>query len=377
MKKKINKYKICTVVGTRPEIIRLSVILKKFDNDFDHTLIHTGQNFDNELSKIFFDDLDLKLPKYQIKSFSGNAIGTISKALLEVDKILNKINPDAFFVLGDTNSALTSICAKKRKIPIFHYEAGNRSFDQRVPEEANRKIVDAISDINLTYSHLSKLNLLNEGMMSNRVINVGSPMQEVLDFYENKITQSNILTKMKLKSKQYFLLSSHREENIEDNSRYKNIHKIISYLSSKYKIPIIVSTHPRLRKKLKNKSNKKIVFHKPFSFTDYVKLQKEAKLVISDSGTINEESSILKFNAINLREAHERPESEENCVTIMSGTNLKNFANAIRYFEKQKNKLDNKFIKSYSKKNVSSAIIKLIISYINFIKQNNYKQNII
>ncbi len=377
MKKKINKYKLCTVVGTRPEIIRLSLILKKFDNEFDHTLIHTGQNFDNELSKIFFDDLNLKLPKYQIKSFSGNAMGTISKALLEVDKILNKINPDAFFVLGDTNSALTSICAKKRKIPIFHYEAGNRSFDQRVPEESNRKIVDAISDINLTYSHLSKLNLLKEGMMSNRVINVGSPMQEVLDFYENKISQSNILTKMKLKSNQYFLLSSHREENIEDKSRYKNIHKIISYLSGKYKIPIIVSTHPRLRKKLKNKGNKKIVFHKPFSFTDYVKLQKEAKLVISDSGTINEESSILKFNAINLREAHERPESEENCVTIMSGTNLKNFVNALRYFEKQKNKLDNKFIKSYSKKNVSSSITKIIISYINFIKQNNYKQNII
>ena len=181
----------------------------------------------------------------------------------------------------------------------------------------------------------------------------------------------------KLKSNQYFLLSSHREENIEDKGRYKNIHKIINYLSSKYKIPIIVSTHPRLRKKLKNKSNKKIIFHKPFSFTDYVKLQKEAKLVISDSGTINEESSILKFNAINLREAHERPESEENCVTIMSGTNLKNFVNALRYFEKQKNKLDNKFIKSYSKKNISSAIIKIIISYINFIKQNNYKQNII
>ena len=377
MKKKINKYKLCTVVGTRPEIIRLSVILKKFDNEFDHTLIHTGQNFDNELSKIFFDDLNLKLPKYQIKSFSGNAMGTISKALLEVDKILNKINPDAFFVLGDTNSALTSICAKKRKIPIFHYEAGNRSFDQRVPEEVNRKIVDAISDMNLTYSHLSKLNLLNEGMMSNRVINVGSPMQEVLDFYENKITQSNILLKMKLKSNQYFLLSSHREENIEDKSRYKNIHKIINYLSSKYKIPIIVSTHPRLRKKLKNRSNKKIIFHKPFSFTDYVKLQKEAKLVISDSGTINEESSILKFNAINLRESHERPESEENCVTIMSGTNLKNFVNALRYFEKQKNKLDDKFIKSYSKKNISSAIIKIIISYINFVKQNNYKQNII
>ncbi len=376
MKKKIKKYKLCTVVGTRPELIRLSVILKKFDNEFDHTLIHTGQNFDNELSKIFFEDLSLKLPKFQIKSFSGNSIGTISKAILEVDKILNKINPDAFFVLGDTNSALTSICAKKRKIPIFHYEAGNRSFDQRVPEEINRKIVDAISDINLTYSHLSKLNLLNEGMMTNRVINVGSPMQEVLDFYENKITKSNILSKMKLKSKQYFLLSSHREENIEDNSRYKNIHKIIDYLSSKYKIPIIVSTHPRLRRKLKNKSNKKIIFHKPFSFTDYIKLQKEAKVVISDSGTINEESSILKFNAINLREAHERPEAEENCVTIMSGTNLKNFVNALRYFEKQKNKLDNKFIESYSKKNVSSAIIKIIISYINFIKQNNYKQNI-
>lgn len=377
MIKKTQKYKICTVVGTRPELIRLSVILKKFDKEFDHTLIHTGQNFDKELSKIFFKDLNLRLPKFQLKSFSGNAIGTISKAILEVDKILSKIKPDAFFVLGDTNSSLTSICAKKRKIPIFHYEAGNRSFDQRVPEEVNRKIVDAISDINLTYSHLSKLNLLNEGMMSNRVINVGSPMQEVLNFYEKKIINSNILSKMKLKPNQYFLFSTHRDENIEDEDRYRNIHNILNYLSINYNLPIIISTHPRLRKKLKHKNSKNIIFHKPFSFTDYTKLQKEAKLVVSDSGTINEEASILKFNAINLREAHERPESEENCVTIMTGTNLKNFINALKYFENETNKKDNKFISSYSIKNVSSTITKIIIGYINFVNQNNYKKNIL
>ena len=376
MKKKIKKYKLCTVVGTRPEIIRLSVILKKFDKEFDHTLIHTGQNFDHELSKIFFEDLNLKLPKFQINSFSGNSIGTISKAMIKVDEILNKIKPDAFFILGDTNSALTAICAKKRKIPIFHYEAGNRSFDQRVPEEANRKIVDVIADINLTYSHLSKLNLINEGMQSNRVINIGSPMKEVLDFYKKKINNSNILTSMKLKSKKYFLISAHREENIEDLERYKNIHMIIGYLQSTYRIPIVITTHPRLRKKLKKSNKKNIIFHKPFSFTDYIKLQKEAKIVISDSGTINEEASILKFDAINLREAHERPEADENCVTIMTGTNLNNLMNAIKYFENKSSKEEDTYIPSYEKNNVSSTITKLIISYINFVKQNNYKQNI-
>ncbi len=376
MKKKIKKYKLCTVVGTRPEIIRLSVILKKFDKEFEHTLIHTGQNFDHELSKIFFEDLNLKLPKFQINSFSGNSIGTISKAMIKVDEILNKIKPDAFFILGDTNSALTAICAKKRKIPIFHYEAGNRSFDQRVPEEANRKIVDVIADINFTYSHLSKLNLINEGMLSNRVINIGSPMKEVLDFYKNKINNSNILTSMKLKSKNYFLISAHREENIEDLDRYKNIHVIIEYLQSTYRIPIVISTHPRLRKKLKKNNKKNIIFHKPFSFTDYIKLQKEAKIVISDSGTINEEASILKFDAINLREAHERPEADENCVTIMTGTNLNNLMNAIKYFENKSSKEVDTYISSYEKNNVSSTITKLIISYINFVKQNNYKQNI-
>ncbi len=376
MKKKIKKYKLCTVVGTRPEIIRLSVILKKFDKEFDHTLIHTGQNFDHELSKIFFEDLNLKLPKFQINSFSGNSIGTISKAMIKVDEILNKIKPDAFFILGDTNSALTAICAKKKKIPIFHYEAGNRSFDQRVPEEANRKIVDVIADINLTYSHLSKLNLINEGMQSNRVINIGSPMKEVLDFYKKKINNSNILTSMKLKSKKYFLISAHREENIEDLERYKNIHMIIGYLQSTYRIPIVITTHPRLRKKLKKSNKKNIIFHKPFSFTDYIKLQKEAKIVISDSGTINEEASILKFDAINLREAHERPEADENCVTIMTGTNLNNLMNAIKYFENKSSKEEDTYIPSYEKNNVSSTITKLIISYINFVKQNNYKQNI-
>ena len=373
----MKKYKICTVVGTRPEIIRLSMIIKKFDNEFSHTLIHTGQNFDKDLSEIFFKDLNLKSPKYQINSFAGSSIATIAKAMIEVDKILEKIKPDAFFVLGDTNSALTTICAKKRKIPIFHYEAGNRSFDQRVPEETNRKIVDSISDINLTYSHLSKLNLINEGFQSDKVINVGSPMLEVLNFYKQKISDSSIMKKLNIKNKNFYLVSAHREENIESNDRLKNIFNIIEYLSDNHNLPIIVSTHPRLRKKLKGYSKKNIILHKPFSFTDYVNLQKNSKIVISDSGTINEEASILGFNAINLREAHERPEANEEAVTIMTGTNLRNVINAIKYFEN--NPLTNskkEIIASYSKENVSDAIVKIIISFINYIKQNNYKKNI-
>ena len=373
----MKKYKICTVVGTRPEIIRLSMIIKKFDKEFSHTLIHTGQNFDKDLSEIFFKDLNLKSPKYQINSFAGSSIATIAKAMIEVDKILEKIKPDAFFVLGDTNSALTTICAKKRKIPIFHYEAGNRSFDQRVPEETNRKIVDSISDINLTYSHLSKLNLINEGFQSDKVINVGSPMLEVLNFYKQKISDSSIMKKLNIKNKNFYLVSAHREENIESNDRLKNIFNIIEYLSDNHNLPIIVSTHPRLRKKLKGYSKKNIILHKPFSFTDYVNLQKNSKIVISDSGTINEEASILGFNAINIREAHERPEANEEAVTIMTGTNLRNVINAIKYFEN--NPLTNskkEIIASYSKENVSDAIVKIIISFINYIKQNNYKKNI-
>jgi UDP-N-acetylglucosamine 2-epimerase (non-hydrolysing) len=373
----MKKYKICTVVGTRPEIIRLSMIIKKFEKEFSHTLIHTGQNFDKDLSEIFFKDLNLKSPKYQINSFAGNSIATIAKAMIEVDKILEKIKPDAFFILGDTNSALTTICAKKRKIPIFHYEAGNRSFDQRVPEETNRKIVDSISDINLTYSHLSKLNLINEGFQSDKVINVGSPMFEVLNFYKQKISDSSIMKKLNIKNKNFYLVSAHREENIESNDRLKNILNIIEHLSVNHNLPIIVSTHPRLRKKLKGYSKKNIILHKPFSFTDYVNLQKNSKIVISDSGTINEEASILGFNAINLREAHERPEANEEAVTIMTGTNLRNVINAIKYFEN--NPLTNnkkEIIASYSKENVSDTIVKIIISFINYIKQNNYKKNI-
>tara|TARA_B100000787_G_C16194469_1_gene299750 strand:- start:1581 stop:2705 length:1125 start_codon:yes stop_codon:yes gene_type:complete len=373
----MKKYKICTVVGTRPEIIRLSMVIKKFESEFSHTLIHTGQNFDKELSDIFFQDLDLKNPKYQINSFSGSSIPTIAKAMVEVDKILEKIKPDAFFVLGDTNSALTSICAKKRKIPIFHYEAGNRSFDQRVPEETNRKIVDSISDINLTYSHLSKLNLINEGLQSDKIINIGSPMLEVLNFYKKKISNSKIMDELNIKSKNFYLVSAHREENIENEDRLKNIISIIEYLSDNHKLPIIVSTHPRLRKKLNKYSKKNVILHKPFSFTDYVNLQNNSKIILSDSGTINEEASILGLNAINLRETHERPEANEEAITIMTGTNLRNVINAIKYFEnnplvsKQK-----KIIPSYSKENISDTISKVIISFINYIKQNNYKENI-
>ena len=365
MKSDNKKYKICTVVGTRPEIIRLSVILQKLDKNFDHYLVHTGQNFDKELSKNFFNDLNLKLPRYQIKSFAGGPIPTISKSLIEVDKILEKIKPDAFFVLGDTNSALTAICAKKKKIPIFHYEAGNRCFDNRVPEETNRKIIDIISDINFTYSSLSKDNLLKEGLGSDRVINIGSPMLEVLNFYKDKISRSKILNKLKIKKNNYILISAHREENIETSSKLQNIFKIITYLSEKYKMPVIVSTHPRLRKKILNYKNKNVFFYKPFSFTDYIQLQKSSKIVVSDSGTINEESSILDFDAINLREAHERPESVERGVTIMSGLNLKNVINALNYYDKKKNNRSyNKKILSYSTESVSEVIVKNIVKTI-------------
>jgi len=372
----MNKFKVLTIIGTRPEIIRLSRIIPKFDKCFDHTLIHTGQNYDKNLNEIFFKDLNLRKPDFIYENSINNNISSISKILMETDKVLKKIKPDAFFVLGDTNSALSAIVAKKKQIPIFHYEAGNRCFDFRVPEESNRRIVDTISDINITYSNISREHLIREGFQSNRVINVGSPMYEVLDFFRIKINKSNILKNLNLKKNNYLVLSCHREENVDSEENFNKLLNIIRFLNNNYNYKIVISVHPRIRDKIKsiNKNNlNKIIFCKPFPFTDYVKLQKNSKIVLSDSGTINEESSILNFQAINIRNAHERPEADEEGTTIMSALDLKRIKRAIEYIIKNNSKTK-KIVEDYNKKIISDKLVKIIMSYIGFVNENNYKK---
>ena len=370
------KIKLLTIIGTRPEIIRLSRIITKFDKHFDHKILHTGQNYDENLNNIFFKDLNLRKPDFILENANTNNIQAISKILIETDKILNKIKPEAVFILGDTNSSLSSIVAKKKQIPIFHYEAGNRCFDQRVPEETNRKIVDSISDINLTYSKISREHLINEGFQSNRVINVGSPMLEVLDHFKNKIKKSNILKYLKLKRGTYIVFSSHREENVENSVNFKNLVNIFNDLNDNFNYKIVVSVHPRIKSKIENLNKKKlnkIIFCKPFSFTDYIKLQINSKMVISDSGTINEESSILDFKAINLRNSHERPEADEEGTSIMTGLNVQRVNQAINFFIK--NKIEKKnIVNDYRNKNVSDKLVKIVMSFIEFINENNYKK---
>lgn len=373
MKKKI---KILTIIGTRPEIIRLSRIMPKFDQYFDHKILHTGQNYDVNLNKVFFKDLNLRKPDFILENANKNNIYAISKILIETDKIIKKINPDAVFILGDTNSSLSSIVARKKQIPIFHYEAGNRSFDYRVPEEANRKIVDSISDINLTYSKISREHLIREGFPCNKVINVGSPMLEVLEYFKTKINKSIILKKLKLKKNNYLVLSSHREENVDSDENFSKLLKIIKFLSNEYNYKIIVSVHPRIKDKIKiidKKKLNKIIFCKPFSFTDYIKLQTNSKIVLSDSGTINEESSILNFNAINIRNAHERPEADEEGTSIMSGLDLERVKQAMNYFIKNKT-VTKRIVEDYKNKIISDKLVKIIMSFIGFVNENNYKK---
>jgi UDP-N-acetylglucosamine 2-epimerase len=373
---KIKKIKLVTILGTRPEIIRLSRIIPKLDKYFDHTLIHTGQNYDKNLNDIFFKDLKLRKPDYVFNNSTKNSIISISNILQETDRMLIKLNPEAFFVLGDTNSALSAIVARKKKIPIFHYEAGNRCFDLRVPEESNRRIVDTISDINITYSKISREHLLREGFQSNRVINIGSPMKEILTHYESEISKSKILENLKVTKKNYIVLSSHREENVDSVENFSMLTNIIKFLNHEYKYKVIVSVHPRIRDKIKNLSKKdlnKIIFCKPFSFTDYIKLQQNSKVVLSDSGTLNEESSILNFDAINLRNSHERPEADEEAVTLMTGLDLKRLSQAMEYIFEKKNEKKN-IVDDYSKDNVSDKLVRIILNHINFINENNYKR---
>lgn len=370
------KIKLVTVVGTRPEIIRLSSIIKRFEKSavFDHYLIHTGQNFDYELNEIFFKDLDLPKPKIFLESADNSPSKTIGNILIKIDDLLDELKPDAFFILGDTNSCLSSIVAKKKKIPIFHFEAGNRCFDQRVPEESNRKIVDHISDINLTYSKIARDYLILEGIMPDRVINIGSPMYEVISENKHKIDNSKILDTLSLKSKKYFLVSCHREENVDNMSNLKLLINSLNELCTEHKIPVIFPMHPRTRKKIDNinlKLNKLIKVIKPLSFSDYCKLQIESFVVLSDSGTIFEESSILNFKSLNLRESHERPEAIEEATTVITGLGMKRIRNGLDLIQNQitgKNRNFN-IVNEYNVPNVSLKVERIILSYIDYVNR--------
>lgn len=367
--------KVLTVVGTRPEIIRLSAVIKKLDQtrSIEHILVHTGQNYDYELNEIFFKDLDLRKPDYFLNAAGSNATSTIGQIIINIDPVLEKEQPHAFLVLGDTNSCLCAIPAKKRHIPIFHMEAGNRCFDQRVPEETNRKIVDHISDINLTYSDIAREYLLREGLPADRIIKTGSPMAEVLIAYMDQIDQSNVLSRLSLKKNEYFVVSAHREENINSENFIKLV-DTLNTMAEDYCLPIIVSTHPRTRKKIEENG---IQFHpliqtmKPLGFHDYNHLQKNSKAVLSDSGTISEESSIMNFPALNIREAHERPEAMEEASVMMVGLNQDRILQGLRILENQKrgSVRNLRTVSDYSMPNVSDKVLRIILSYTDYIKR--------
>ncbi|MBU2494622.1 MAG: UDP-N-acetylglucosamine 2-epimerase (non-hydrolyzing) [Bacteroidetes bacterium] len=371
----MNRLKVLTVVGTRPEIIRLSRVIAKLDQSeaIEHILVHTGQNYDYELNQIFFEDLELRKPDYFLEAAGKNASETIGQIFIKIDPILESESPDALLILGDTNSCLASIPAKRRKIPVFHMEAGNRCFDQRVPEEINRKIVDHVSDINLTYSSIAREYLLKEGFPNDRIIKTGSPMFEVINYYMPKIKSSTILDRLKLNHEGYFLVSAHREENI-DSINFDKFINILNLLVKKYQFPIIVSTHPRTRKMIDKKNSildEKIILLKPLGFSDYNNLQFNAFVSISDSGTISEESSILNFPAINLRENHERPEAFEEASVMFTGFNEDRILQTIKVLETQKrnNERTLRPVSDYSMPNVSDKVLRIILSYTDYVNR--------
>jgi len=368
------KVKVATVVGTRPEIIRLSRVIAALDKHTEHILIHTGQNYDYELNEIFFNDLGIRKPDFFLNAAGGNAAETIGNTISKVDSHLAEIMPDALLVLGDTNSCLSVIPAKRRKIPVFHMEAGNRCFDQRVPEEINRRIVDHTSDINLTYSDIAREYLLREGLPPDQVIKTGSPMFEVLNYYGPGIENSNILTTLGLEPSSYFVLSAHREENIELEGNFNNLIESVNKIAEIHQKRIIVSTHPRTRKRLKSKQikmNPLVELMKPLGFLDYVFLQKNAFIVMSDSGTITEESSILNFPALNIREAHERPEGMEQASVIMTGLNCERILQSIDIVGCQPRGTDRLMLQvdDYSMPNVSDKVLRIILSYVDYVNR--------
>jgi UDP-N-acetylglucosamine 2-epimerase len=378
----MKKLKVMSVVGTRPEIIRLSRVMAALDASpsIEHISVHTGQNYDYELNEVFYEDMGVRKPDYFLNAAGATATATVGQILINIDPVLEKLNPDAFLVLGDTNSCLCAIPAKKRHIPIFHMEAGNRCFDQRVPEETNRKIVDHISDINLTYSDIAREYLLREGLSADRIIKTGSPMFEVLNHYLPKIHLSAILDDLMLEKDKYFVVSAHREENISNDKNFFSLVNSLNKVAEKYNFPIIVSTHPRTRKRLESVKNEidlhpLIQWQKPMGFSDYNALQLNAYAVLSDSGTISEESSILNFRALNIREAHERPEAMEEASVMMVGLNSERILQGLEQLSLQKIGEERNFrrVSDYSIPNVSDKVVRIILSYTDYINRNVWK----
>ena len=377
----MNKIKVMTVVGTRPEIIKLSEVIKELDNNVNHTIVHTGQNYDYELNELFFEQLDIRKPDIFLDAIKGTPSETIGDIIAKSDKVYREIKPDAVLLYGDTNSCLTVIAAKKRKIPIFHMEAGNRCFDLRVPEEVNRKIVDHLSDINLPLSEHARSYLLAEGMKPETVIKIGSPMKEVLNANMEKIKLNNILEKEGLKAKKYILISIHREENVDSEKNFSDFLESIDEISKVYNLPIIISTHPRTRKKLEEiqyeKNNKLIRFSKPYGFYEYINLQMNAFCVISDSGTITEEASILNLPAVTIRQAHERPEGMDEGTLIMSGLNKDRIIESIEVVTSQhRENRTMKIVSDYDVDNVSIKVLRIILSYVDYINRTVWHKEI-
>ena len=375
----MKKIKVMTIVGTRPEIIRLSCVISLLDKECDHTLVHTGQNYDYELNQIFFDDLKIRMPDNFLEAAGKNSSETIGKVIIAVDELLELNQPDEILILGDTNSCMAALPAKRKKIPVFHMEAGNRCFDMRVPEEINRKVVDHIADVNLTYSSIAREYLLSEGFDADRVIKTGSPMQEVLTKKDTHIKDSKILKNLKLKENEFFLVSSHREENIDSNKNFFALIDILNEISLKYNMPVIVSTHPRTKKRIEESKidlNENIQLLKPLGFHDYNKLQISSKVCLSDSGTISEESSILNFPALNIREAHERPEAMEESSVMMVGMSIERVMQGIEILSSQKRGNDRtlSIVSDYTSNNVSQKVLRIIISYTDYVNRVVWKK---
>ncbi|KOO16079.1 UDP-N-acetylglucosamine 2-epimerase [Vibrio xuii] len=374
----MKKMKVMSVVGTRPEIIRLSRVLAKLDEHCEHILVHTGQNYDFELNEVFFNDLGVRKPDYFLSAAGKNAAETIGQVIIKVDEVLEQVQPEAMLVLGDTNSCISALPAKRRKVPIFHMEAGNRCFDQRVPEETNRRIVDHTSDINLTYSTIARDYLLSEGLPADRVIKTGSPMFEVLNHYMDQIDASDVLQRLELNQGEYFVVSLHREENVDSPKQLAKLAETLNSVADTYGLPLIVSTHPRTRNRIEAQGlefHQNIQLLKPLGFHDYNHLQKNAKAVLSDSGTINEESSIMNFPALNMREAHERPEGMEEASVMMVGLAVERVMQGLKVLESQPTGETRllRLVEDYSMPNVSDKVVRIIHSYTDYVKRTVWR----
>lgn len=372
--------KVATIVGTRPEIIRLSRVIAALDRHMQHVLVHTGQNYDYELNQIFFDDLGIRPPDHFLEAAGRTAADTIGQIIARADEVLRELQPDAVLILGDTNSCLAAITAKRQKIPVFHMEAGNRCFDERVPEEINRRIVDHIADVNLPYSDISRSYLLAEGLPADRIIKTGSPMYEVIHHYLPKIQASDVLQRLQLKENEYFLVSCHREENVDSPPLFQRLVDLLRNLPSEYSLPVIVSTHPRTRRRFEEEGGEfgpKVHLLKPLAFTDYVHLQVHARATLSDSGTITEESSILNFPAINIREAHERPEGMEEGAVMMTGLTWEHIREGLSILETQPRGADRllRIVRDYEAPSVSDKMVRIILSYTDYVRRVVWRES--